>query len=255
MWGAVWGVAALTSPALLSPLLPIALWVAWKHQRVGRRWFWQATVSALVFFAFLGPWMLRNYVEFRRVIPMRDNFWLEIHVGNNGDDRQPCPDAVHPSNSAREREQWAHLGEIAYMDAKKIESKQWLRDHSGEFARLTLRRVFFVWTGFWSARPEYLEGEPMEFFATAYFSLMTLLGAAGFLIAWRKGLGSMLIPMLYFLAIFPAPYYITHPSYDYRHAMDPILVVMGTYACLVSFRRTHREPEPARSRLHHPALK
>jgi hypothetical protein len=181
--------------------------------------------------------VLRNYTEFHRLIPVRDNFWLEVHVGNNGDDRQPCPDAVHPSNPIREREQWANLGEIAYMDAKKVESKQWLGDHPAEFLRLTARRALFVWTGFWSTRPEYLDDEPMEYVATAYFSVMTLLAATGFVLAWRAGLGAMLPPMIFFLLLFPAPYYITHPSYDYRHAMDPILVVMGTYACVEFVRR------------------
>lgn len=77
----------------------------------------------------------------------------------------------------------------------------------------------------------------MEYFATAYFTALTLLGAAGFVMAWRAGLRSMLLPMLLFLLIFPAPYYITHPSYDYRHAMDPILVIMGTYAYFGFMRR------------------
>jgi 4-amino-4-deoxy-L-arabinose transferase-like glycosyltransferase len=237
LWGALWGLAALTSPALLSTLPAMGLWIAWRHHHAGRKWFRQAAASALVFFAILAPWVVRNYVEFHRFIPVRDNFWLEMHVGNNGDERQPCPDAVHPSNSAHEREQWTSLGEIAYMDAKRLESIQWLDDHPTEFAWLTARRVLFVWTAFWSTSPEYLEGEPMEYFATAYFTALTLLGAAGFVMAWRAGLRSMLLPMLLFLLIFPAPYYITHPSYDYRHAMDPILVIMGTYAYFGFMRR------------------
>jgi hypothetical protein len=183
-----------------------------------------------MFFALIAPWTLRNYSEFHRFIPMRDNFWLEVHVGNNGDNRLPCPDDVHPSNSAREREQWAALGELAYMDAKQVETKEWIRTHRSEFFVLTARRTLFVWTGFWSITPYYLNAEPMEYLAVAYFTGMTLLAAAGFLRARRNGFGSLLWPMLWFLLIFPAPYYVTHPSYDYRHAMDPILVIMGTYA-------------------------
>ncbi len=230
LWGAVWGIAALTSTALLSSLPALGLWIAWRHHHQKRQWFWPATAAALVFLAFLGPWMARNYVVFHRVIPVRDNFWLEMHVGNNGDHRQPCPDAVHPSNSAREREQWARLGEIAYMDTKKVEAKKYIREHPSEFIQLSARRTLFVWTAFWSTSAEYLEREPMEYFATAYFTSMTLLAGAGLVLAWRNGLGSMLLPMAFFLLIFPAPYYITHPSYDYRHAMDPILVIMGTHA-------------------------
>jgi 4-amino-4-deoxy-L-arabinose transferase-like glycosyltransferase len=229
-WGALWAFAALTSPSLVAPLPAIGLWIAWRRYRARRAWFLQATAAGLMFFALIAPWTLRNYSEFHRFIPMRDNFWLEVHVGNNGDNRLPCPDDVHPSNSAREREQWAALGELAYMDAKQVETKEWIRTHRSEFFVLTARRTLFVWTGFWSITPYYLNAEPMEYLAVAYFTGMTLLAAAGFLRARRNGFGSLLWPMLWFLLIFPAPYYVTHPSYDYRHAMDPILVIMGTYA-------------------------
>lgn len=229
-WGALWGFAALTSPALVAPLPAMGLWIAWRRHRARRPWFGKATAAALLFFAVIAPWTVRNYAQFQRFIPMRDNFWLEIHVGNNGDDRLPCPDAVHPSNSAHERQQWAALGELAYMDAKKVEAKEWIREHPGKFVVLTARRALFVWTGYWSVTAYYRAAEPMEFLAVGYFTAITVLAVIGFLRARRDGLGSLLWPMIWFLLIFPAPYYVTHPSYDYRHAMDPILIVMGTYA-------------------------
>lgn len=232
LWAALWAFAALTSPSLVAPLPALGLWIAIRLQRTHRLWFPQASAAALLFFTLLAPWTLRNYERFHRFIPMRDNFWLEVHVGNNGDRRLPCPDAVHPSNSARERQEWAALGEIAYMDTKKNEAKSWLRTHPNEFLVLTAHRALFVWTGYWSLTPYYLAAERMEFLATAYFTLLTLLAALGFLRARRNGITPQLWPMLWFLLIYPAPYYITHPSYDYRHAMDPILVVMATYAVL-----------------------
>jgi 4-amino-4-deoxy-L-arabinose transferase-like glycosyltransferase len=238
LWAALWAFAALTSPALVATLPALGLWLAYRHQRAHRPWFLQATAAALLFFALIAPWTIRNYQQFHRFIPMRDNFWLEVHVGNNGDTRLPCPDAVHPSNSDRERQQWDTLGELPYMDAKKVEAKAWLRTHPHEFLVLTLRRILFVWTGYWSVTPYYLDAEPMEFFAVPYFALLTLGAAAGFLRAMRSSLAPLLWPMLWFLLIFPAPYYITHPSYEYRHALDPILVIMTTYA--VQFRLAHR---------------
>ena len=270
LWAALWGLAALTSPALLTPLPALGLWIAYasatgsrapaagsaaipspsatdasaisamRQHRAHRPWFLQATASALLFFALLAPWTLRNYAQFHRFIPVRDNFWLEVHVGNNGDTRHPCPDAVHPSNSARERQQWTTLGELAYMDAKKVESKQWIRQHPRDFLILSARRALFVWTAFWSTSPYYLDAEPMEYPATAYFSIITLLAAAGFIRARRNGFGPLLCPMLWFLLIFPAPYYVTLPSYDYRHAMEPILIIMATYACATFARRRTR---------------
>ncbi len=235
LWATLWAFAALTSPALVAALPVLGLWIALRHHRAHRPWFLQATAAALLFFVLIAPWTVRNYQQFHRFIPMRDNFWLEVHVGNNGDTRLPCPDAVHPSNSDRERQQWLSLGELSYMDAKKVEAKAWLRAHPRQFLVLTGRRILFVWTGYWSLTPYYFAAEPMEFIAVAYFTLLTLGAAAGFLRAIRSGLAPLLWPMVWFLLIFPAPYYITHPSYDYRHALDPILVIMATYAIQYRF--------------------
>ncbi len=233
LWGALWGSAALTSPALLSTLPALGLWAVWRAARSGHRWLEPALASAIIFLVILTPWTLRNFAQFHRLLPVRDNFWLEVHVGNNGDQRLPCPDAVHPSNSARERKQWAELGELAYMDAKKLEATQWLSNHPSEFLSLTVRRVLFIWTAFWSTSPGYLKAEPLEFLAVCYFTSITVLAAVGFCIAWRNGHRSMLLPVFLFLLLFPAPYYLTHPSYDYRHAMDPLLTIMVAYACFV----------------------
>jgi hypothetical protein len=230
LWSACWAGAALTNPSLLTPLPFIGLWLVVRHHRAARHWMLPAVSSALLFWLLIAPWMLRNERVFHRFIPMRDNFWLEVHVGNNGDTRHPCPDAVHPSNSAAEREQWNRLGELAYMDAKKVESRAYIRTHPAQFFRLSLRRCLFVWTAFWSTSAYYLDAEPMEYFAVAYFTTLTLLAAAGILRTRRTGLLPRLWPMLWFLLIYPLPYYFTHPSYDYRHAMDPILVILATYA-------------------------
>ncbi len=228
-WASVWAVAALTSPTLVLPLPAIGLWIALRYARAGKRWFWQATAAALLFFALITPWTVRNYRQFHRFIPMRGNFWLEVHVGNNGDDRKPCPPSAHPSNNQHERDQFAALGEMAYMDAKKVEAKQWIATHPGMFWWLTLRRTLFFWTGWWSATPYYLDEEPMEPFAVPYFTALLVLGIAGIRLARRNGLGHMLWPMLFYLIIYPLPYYFTHPSYDYRHPMDVVFVLCGSY--------------------------
>jgi hypothetical protein len=41
------------------------------------------------------------------------------------------------------------------------------------------------------------------------------------------------------LIIYPTIYYITHPTMDYRHGIDPLIVVLAVYAVQM---RKHRLP-------------
>jgi hypothetical protein len=38
------------------------------------------------------------------------------------------------------------------------------------------------------------------------------------------------LPFAAVLGAYPAVYYITHPTMDYRHPIDPILVILVAYA-------------------------
>jgi 4-amino-4-deoxy-L-arabinose transferase-like glycosyltransferase len=232
-WGALWGAAALTSPALLSTLPFLGLWLAYRSAKTGRPWFLRATTSALVFFALLAPWTIRNYLVMHRFIPLRDNFWLEMHVGNNGRTFEPTPDGVHPTNSAEEREQWNRLGELGYMDAKKVETKAFMKSHPGFVAWMTVRRFIFTWTGFWSLTPDYIEEEPFTIPTILITSLMTFLMLVAFRWGKRNGYGERLTPYALVLISFPLVYYISHPQMDYRHPIDPLLVVLSSYSVLI----------------------
>ncbi|HEX8926971.1 MAG TPA: hypothetical protein VF786_14320, partial [Terriglobales bacterium] len=164
------------------------------------------------------------------LIPMRDNFWLEMHVGNNGDASEPCPDKTHPSNSAEEREEFYNLGEIGYMLAKKVQAQAYIAEHPAFVARLTVKRIFYIWTGYWSTDPKFLADEPLHIPGVFYSTLVTLMSLTGIWLAYRNGVGELMIPLALAMFSFPLVYYITHPSYDYRHPLDPIMAMMMAYA-------------------------
>lgn len=228
-WGTLWGLGALISPAIVGVLPLLGLWVAYRHQKEGRRWLPQAATAALIFWVVLSPWVIRNYVVFNQFIPLRDNFWLEMHVGNNGDTSDVTPDSAHPSNDKSEFEQWTRLGEIGYMNAKKLETKAYIRAHPGFVAWLTVRRFVYTWTGFWSLDPKFLANEPFHIPNVLFDTSMTVLLLLGFRFAFRNGHGLDLVPLLLVLIGFPLVYYLTHPSMDYRHPIDIIIVIFGCY--------------------------
>ncbi len=237
LWGLLWGVAALVNPVLLGPLPFLALWLAARRSREGLSWLAPGVLAALVLLAVVTPWTVRNYHAFHRLIPLRDGFWMEVHVGNSGDTSDVTPDSAHPTTSPVEYAEWRRLGEIGYMDAKKQQALQFIEQRPGFFVWMCVRHFANTWTGFWSLDPKFLAGEPFHIPNVLFTSAVTLLLLLGLRDAWRNGRGEAVFPLVIVLVSFPLVYYITHSSMDYRHPVDPIIVIMCCYAVLEWRRR------------------
>jgi len=94
--------------------------------------------------------------------------------------------------------------------------------------------------------------EPMMDMLTNYSAKVTLIvtfnlvvvlaGLSGLLIFSRKH-REISIPIAIVPIVYPAIYYVTHPSLRYRHPMDPILIVMAAFAiCHAVGVMTRRKP-------------
>ncbi|MGA7459870.1 MAG: glycosyltransferase family 39 protein [Candidatus Korobacteraceae bacterium] len=236
LWGALWGLAGLVSPTLLGPLPFLAAWLAWQRRKANLAWLRPGLLAACVVVAMIAPWTVRNYRTFHRVIPLRDGFWMEVHVGYNGDTSDVTPDSAHPTTSPVEYAQWQKFGEIGYMDAKKTEALAFITQHPKFVAWLTVRHVVNMWTGFWSLDPSFLAREPFHIPNIFLTSAVTLLLLGGLRFTWSEGKGQDVFPLALILVTYPLVYYITHPSMDYRHPLDPIIVIMSSY-CVLEWRR------------------
>ena len=228
LYALLWGSIALTSPAVLAALPFLGLWHCWRLHRAHRSWFPQAVLAGAIFFALLAPWTLRNYRVFGSFIPLRDNFWIEMHVGNTGDGNDIVPDWAHPSTSDGEMAEYRRMGELPYAAAKRRQAIEFISAHPAGFLLFTARRILYVWTGYWSFSEAYRRLEPESlynfFFLTTYSSLAFL----GLALAWRSH-RSVIMPLLLALAALPAVHYVTHPTVDYRHPVDPVAVVLCAY--------------------------
>jgi 4-amino-4-deoxy-L-arabinose transferase-like glycosyltransferase len=237
LWGALWGAQGLSSPAVLGTLPFLGAWLVVRRSKLRLPWLKPALASAIVFLAIAAPWTIRNYEVFHRFIPFRDNFWLELHVGNNGDDSIPEPFAsAHPFQNAKEYAQWMKLGEMGFMDAKKTETLNFIREHPGFYVKMVARRILYMWTGFWK------KGDLINVLLNGP---MTFLMIVGFVYAWRNGKGQDVVPLLIAIIVFPIPYYITHATLAFRHPIDPLITILMCYA-VVAWRRAHiaaREPQ------------
>jgi 4-amino-4-deoxy-L-arabinose transferase-like glycosyltransferase len=241
-FGLLWGFTALSDPAVLSLFPFLAGWACYRLHKQGHRWGMQAGVLALALCTVVTPWFVRNYRTFHQFIPFRDNFWLQVHVGNNGDTSHWAPDAAHPSWSSSEEEQYNTLGEIEYMAEKKREAVGFVRSHLGWFVWVTLRRIFFTWTGFWSFAPKYLAMEPLDPANILLCTPLTLLALWGLRRAFREK-NAAAAPYAFVLAAFPLVYYVTFSQMPYRHRIDPQIVVLATYGVIdVISRWTKKRP-------------
>ena len=239
LWGALWGAAGLVSPALLGTLPFLAIWLVVQRRRAGRAWLLPGSLAACLLLALITPWTVRNYRAFHRFVPLRDGFWMEVHVGYNGDTSDLTPDSAHPTTSAAEYAEWQRLGEIGYMDAKKTQALTFITRHPGFSAWVTVRHFFNLWTGFWSLDHNFLENEPFHIPNVLFTTAVTLLLLGGLRYAGQAGKWPEVFPLVLVLVSFPLVYYITHTSMDYRHPLDPIIVIMVCY-CVVEWRRRRR---------------
>jgi hypothetical protein len=76
---------------------------------------------------------------------------------------------------------------------------------------------------------------------------MLLLMLLGLRFAWLAGSRDAVWFFVIILIMFPFVYYITHPSIDYRHPIDPLIVIVDCYCVLnlLASHRTKRSPVQA----------
>ena len=252
-FGALYGLTGLSNPAVIAlfpVLLLLPLWKMGKLRRAGGAGtigglfsggvLRSGVLAAVGFFAVLTPWTIRNYRTMHIVCPVRDGFWYEFWSANNGDSSNPNLAWTHPASNPDEMKLYQAQGETAYIAGKRAIAKQYASRHPGFVAWVTLRRVVNYWTGYWSLDRVYVEQEPFQVPNIFFCSSLTLLMLIGMRDWWRRDRDAAL-PYLMSIAIFPLPYYLSHPLMDYRQPIEAeivILVVMGMRTVVARVRST-----------------
>jgi len=225
-FGLLTGLAALTSPAIVSVLPFLGGWICYRLQRRKQVWFRPAIVSALAFILFVSPWFIRNYETFHRFIPFRDNMGMVLRLGTKGATNHWAAYDLGPWHSDAEWQQFQQLGELGYMAKEKKQAVKFISANPGWYAWTTLRRAVFIWTGFWSFDRAYLAEEPLDppnILLCTTFTVLALIGL------WRAFRSNPAVALLYVLVLvtFPAIYYITSPEVYYRRPIDPLIVILA----------------------------
>ena len=226
LFGLFGGAAALTEPVVLSVVPLLGLWTLYCRYRQRLPWKAPVLAAALGAIAVMSPWFVRNYELFHRFIPVRSGFGLELYIGNNGYSTRWVNSSLHPNHNDAELSEYKRVGEIAYMDHKLRQAKDFIRSHPRWFVWMTFRRIVYMWTGYWSFERDYLKDEPLDLPNIFVNTTMTILGLLGL---WRvfqrdRALGVRFAIVLLF---FPLTYYISHPETYYFRPVDPLIVILA----------------------------
>jgi 4-amino-4-deoxy-L-arabinose transferase-like glycosyltransferase len=223
-FGALWGIAALNSPSLLS-FLPVSWLYAWyRCRRAGKNSLSGLLVAALTFCVFVTPWLVRNYRVFGRPVFLRANFGAELRMGNG-----PYADGtwqyyLHPTHNDWEFRKYQAMGELAYVAQRKKEAVDWIKTHPAQFATVTFRKFVYYWYGVpRDLNPPWLAPLKNSLFATS--SLLTFFGL------WLAIRQRRRHAWLFFwlLLIYPLIYYVVFPHARYRHPVDPEITILCVY--------------------------
>jgi hypothetical protein len=210
-FGALAGVAALTNTTLLSvfPFFWLWLWISCRRRGLScGRWL---AASLLVCLLVILPWTIRNYATFHRMVPIRDNFGLELWIGNHEGVPHQYPSDFPLLNPA----EYNRLGEIEFMETRRQIAMQFIDQHRSEFLRLSLRRNLL----FWSAP------------TNSVWPWISLLAWLGLLLALRRK-ASQAVPFAIVMLLFPLVYYVAHTYDTYRHPIEPTILLLASYVAV-----------------------
>ena len=224
--GGLWGLAALTNPALLSVLPFTTAYAAYVNRRAGRKWLRNLSLASALFAAIIAPWLIRNEMVFGHFVFLRSNYWFEFHLGNYHFSNGMGFSGKHPTKNPREMRSYMVLGEQGYIEWAKNDALQFVREYPGEFWDLTRHRVWWFW-----------DGTPLGFESGGYwkkweFWPLSCTGWLGLLfVLTRRPRGWILFAAA--LVVYPVPYYLSYCSSKYRHAIEPELLLLSVYLAYV----------------------
>jgi hypothetical protein len=239
-YAALWAIAALTNPSVLSVLPFVLAWLVYVTWKNSPRSFHLIAVASFTFVLILIPWTVRNYRVFGAWVPLRSNFGLELWLGNNPAGNEVNSFALHPFLNTAEGQQFKRLGEFAYMAAKEHDATEFIRSAPGTTFRFVLHRIAMFWFAVtdrprtdWSGAPLYVKALLLPNFLMILFSW---LGAA--LTVRARNPQAFLFAAV--LLVFPLPYYATHALVRYRFPIDPVITVLSVYGLVCATTWAHR---------------
>jgi 4-amino-4-deoxy-L-arabinose transferase-like glycosyltransferase len=235
-FGLLWGLTALANPSTLSFLPVCLLWVWYRRFSQGRGSMLGLIAVLAIMAACLSPWLVRNFKTFGRFVFVRDDFGLQLRLGNG-----PYADGLlmaylQPNLNVYEMERFRQLGELRYGEECKRQAFDFIREHPGRFAVISVKRFVYYWAGV----PKPNEGPALTALRSSLFLASSVLALWGMGRALRKRKsGAWLFALL--LLSYPTVYYFVYPHARYRHVIEPELLILAVFLVLEAERKLIRK--------------
>jgi 4-amino-4-deoxy-L-arabinose transferase-like glycosyltransferase len=224
-YGLLWGLIGLTNTAVVGMLPFCLLWLLYRLPHRSRQ-LTSAGLCVITVILVLTPWLVRNYEVFGRLSFVRDNLPLELYEANNAESAGLWSRNEHPGNDAAAMRRFQELGEVRFMDEKRQQVQQFVRENPGKFLWFTVERAVY----FWIAPPQatIVGGYDLRFSRHFNFFLGAVLAFAGlWLTIHNRKPGWFLLAC--FLLIYPLPYYLVNPFPRYKHPIEPEMLLLIVY--------------------------
>jgi hypothetical protein len=167
---------------------------------------------------------------------LRSSLPFELWIGNNEIFDEHSAHAPARITRYEEVRRYGQLGETAYLQEKWNEAWKFIRAHPGLEARLCAKRFVAIWTGLETPIEGFLHAESLLVRVVLICNALAAIGALlGIAVLYRRK-NEFAFPVAAFPIVFPCVYYITHASLRYRHAIDPIVLLLTVIAANAVFR-------------------
>lgn len=243
-YGLLWGFALLTNPSLGAALPIFLLWLIFRAQPGTRSWK-PAVVAFLTAVLCCLPWTARNYLQFRKVLPLRSNFAFEWWLGNNDIFDPHATNGIQRITRFEQTRLYRQLGETGFMEQKRTQAALFVRTHPALELRLIGRRIVATWIGTESPWRDFLRVDSLPVRGVLLLNAVLLFAAACGVILLFVRHDALAIPLAAFPVAFPVVYYITHTSLRYRHPIDPILLLLSAISLSAAFSRKGKSADRA----------
>jgi hypothetical protein len=159
VWGCFGGLCALVTPVLGFVWGTLVVADSLAHGQLK-----QAAVAILLATLTITPWIVRNYHVFGKIIPIKSNLAYELYqsqclVDNGIQSISTCP--LHPLNDSIEAREYDHLGEMAYLDRKRVQFSESCRVAPMAFAHRVYNRFLAATLVYCQFTPETEKAAPL----------------------------------------------------------------------------------------------
>lgn len=233
LFGILWGIGALANPASLAFLPFCGLWVWSRRSRRGLSSLGGIALSSLVFFLVLSPWLIRNYEVFGRLVFIRDDFGLQLRLGNNKFSDGMLFASLQPNLNQPEFENFKRMGELKYEAFCRQRAFDWIRAHPDRFVIISLKRFFYYWNGV--PRPTDSVA-PVDFRSSLFLASSVLaIWGAGCAVRQKRPAAWLFAGLM---LTYPVVYYFVFPHARYRHPIEPELFILMVFLLAETGGRT-----------------